>query len=291
MSMQAYYGVVYRHFHVVDGVERGYVGQTVRKAEFRFNDYLGDAEKGFDHPFCEAIRKHGKESFTTEILEYIYTNHADLNAAELFWGNWYNALVDQGGYSLRVGNNPARMSAKTKKQIGESNKIAYSTAEAREAQSVRSKANYDNPEYVAKFQAGIKKRSENPDFGAKVSEGKVRKWGDPEWAAKQPVNDPERQAKLQAAARLVTSKPEFGEAISVRLKGVPLTEAHKSNIRLSRKGLVVTEAAKANVKAAANTPEERLRRSNLMKLTRAKQAAKKAAIRIVELIAKNEGLI
>ena len=48
--------------------EKGYVGQTIQRLLKRWTGHKSEAKRGNDSPICRAIRKHGAENFSIEVL-------------------------------------------------------------------------------------------------------------------------------------------------------------------------------------------------------------------------------
>lgn len=85
------YGVVYKITCKLNG--KSYVGQTTRTIKKRFVEHA-KAKTCLGN----AIRKHGKENFTIEILEECATSE-QLNEREIFWIARFNCK-HPNGYNL-----------------------------------------------------------------------------------------------------------------------------------------------------------------------------------------------
>lgn len=99
-----------------------YIGQTVKDANCRLREHIGDANSNRKkYTIHCAIRKHGKENFSLEILE---TVTADLlNEREEYWISHYDTY--KSGYNETKGGGGIRgwhHSEETKKKMSESQK-------------------------------------------------------------------------------------------------------------------------------------------------------------------------
>lgn len=74
-----------------------YIGQTIGTLEKRWNRHCTDAENNIlNTHFARAIRKYGKESFITEIIDTA-TTQKELSAKERYWIQYYDAT--NNGYN------------------------------------------------------------------------------------------------------------------------------------------------------------------------------------------------
>ena len=78
-----------------------YVGLTTKTLGVRQGQHRRKATMhGVESPFYRAIRKHGWNAFSWEVLESCETL-ADLNAAEKKWIRSLGSMINQHGYNLR----------------------------------------------------------------------------------------------------------------------------------------------------------------------------------------------
>lgn len=76
------YGVIYKVTNTVNG--HFYIGQTKTALGNRWSKHCSDARSGAGWVLAAAIRKHGREVFTVEVIEECSDKDA-LNAAEISW--------------------------------------------------------------------------------------------------------------------------------------------------------------------------------------------------------------
>ena len=212
-------GVIYKITCLVSG--KIYVGRTKQKLEKRMTQHRHESKKG-SPGLGAAIRKHGWENFSVEILETCPVEQ--LNEREIFWIAKLNAN-GSNGYNLTEGGeglvNPsaetrARMSANRPDVSGEKN------------------PNYGKktpPEVCAKISAGNKGKTKgkkrkplSEEHKAKVSANHADVSGEknPNYGKK---HSPETIAKMSAKAK---SRP------SAR-KGKKHSEESKAKMRAKRK--------------------------------------------------------
>lgn len=92
------YGVIYKVTNTVNG--HFYIGQTKMALSKRWSKHCSDARAGAGWVLAAAIRKHGVDVFTVEVLEECPDKDA-LNAAEIAWIEKlqpvYNSCAGGGG--------------------------------------------------------------------------------------------------------------------------------------------------------------------------------------------------
>ena len=91
-------GYIYKITNLINN--KIYIGQTVRKAQSRWNQHIIDAENVKDNNyFHNAILKYGKENFALTILEECQNDN--LNEREKYWINYYDSY--NHGYNSTLG--------------------------------------------------------------------------------------------------------------------------------------------------------------------------------------------
>jgi group I intron endonuclease len=112
------FNFVYITINLLNG--KKYVGEH---ASNNLNSYYTKNYKGSGIYFENAIKKHGKEFFSREILEFFPTKQEAYNSQEKYI-NEYNSLYPHGyNISPKGGlGNPGCHSEETKKKIGNSNR-------------------------------------------------------------------------------------------------------------------------------------------------------------------------
>lgn len=124
-------GYIYKIICAING--KIYVGQTWRPIQKRFEIHCAEArwKKVSRMGISRAIRKHGKEHFSIELLETIINaNQELLDAREIYWGIKLNSLAPSG-YNFKLGNARGICSEITKRRIGNHHKGKTITEETR----------------------------------------------------------------------------------------------------------------------------------------------------------------
>lgn len=120
-------GIIYKATNIING--KSYIGQTSRSFKIRKQHHLHRGKIGGGYCFHSAIRKHGSESFSWEILCECNTKEK-LDKKELYYIKKYNTQSPYG-YNLTNGGEGTlgyipsietrkKMSDSAKKRIGES---------------------------------------------------------------------------------------------------------------------------------------------------------------------------
>lgn len=97
------YGVIYKITNLING--KIYIGQTTKDVKIRFRQHCSKLVTAIS----KAIKKHGKENFTIEIIDSS-DNLNDLNTKECYWIKLLNSRLpigynaDGGGTSKGPGN-------------------------------------------------------------------------------------------------------------------------------------------------------------------------------------------
>ena len=78
-----------------------YIGQTTKDVNIRFKRHLNDAlSNRLNTNLACAIRKYGKDAFTIETIEQVYTQE-ELDDREIYWIHYYDSL--KNGYNMTDG--------------------------------------------------------------------------------------------------------------------------------------------------------------------------------------------
>lgn len=109
------YGVIYKVTNTVNG--HIYIGQTKTALGKRWSKHCSDARSGAGWILAAAIRKHGQEAFTVEVVEECHDKDA-LNAAEIAWilklQPAYNACGGGGSLGSHSDETKAKISLRLK---------------------------------------------------------------------------------------------------------------------------------------------------------------------------------
>ena len=145
-------GIIYVYFNKAkyekEGVEKYYVGQTVKTMEER----AGKDGKNYhwtnpncNTKFANSIRKWGWNSFEYKILEEVYEE--DLDELEKFYIEYFDSF--KNGYNTALGGEGARgynFSEESKKKLSISSKKRWKNPERRKKQSEAMKSYLEDPE-------------------------------------------------------------------------------------------------------------------------------------------------
>lgn len=97
-----------------------YVGWTARGHRARWDEHVGWARRGSDVPFHRAIRRHGADAFTHEVLEVVGTV-SEAHSAERHWISQLGTY-GAGGYNATLGGEGTtgmRMREDSKRKMSE----------------------------------------------------------------------------------------------------------------------------------------------------------------------------
>jgi group I intron endonuclease len=92
------YGYVYIITNMLD--EKMYIGQTVN-VKSRWSSHLLSARNGVETLLYRAVRKHGKDNFSFEVVEEAYSRE-ELDELEIYYIELYNTFKGRG-YNMSVG--------------------------------------------------------------------------------------------------------------------------------------------------------------------------------------------
>lgn len=151
-----------------------YIGQTKRDLEWRLNNawcgHFHKAESGCTSYLSCAIRKHGKDGFTYEVLEEKSWNDFKtkkdlidwLNMREIYWINYYQSNKHDFGYNKTKGGQTGRPDidySASSKRMTEYNHKFWANEENRKQRSAlvsaQSSNSWKNSEFRNKVIAGM----------------------------------------------------------------------------------------------------------------------------------------
>ena len=92
------YGIVYLLTNTV--TRKQYIGQTIQSLNARFSKHVSDAYAGELTLIANAIRTHGEQTFTKQVLRCL-VRASDLDSVEAHYINHYNTLKPNG-YNERM---------------------------------------------------------------------------------------------------------------------------------------------------------------------------------------------
>lgn len=191
---------IYRHIHNESG--RSYIGLTAQTMERRWATHISKAQrsKGGRWHFPNAIRKHGPQAFSHEVLQ-VCSTLLEANTAEQFWIWVYDTKNPLRGFNLTSGG------AHTPHPV---KKDHWADPEFRARQCDKIKALWKDPVWVAKNRA----------------------------ANKTAVSTPEYRLKMSVVSKEIHSRPGVSKKCGASFKGKHLTEKHRAAIGAAGKGRI-----------------------------------------------------
>ena len=95
-----------------------YIGQTIRSLTTRKTEHVSHAENFRNNGvFSKALRKHGKDNFTWEVL-WTASSMEELNAKEKYFISKYDCRAHKRtGYNIESGGNNSPASTETKEKM------------------------------------------------------------------------------------------------------------------------------------------------------------------------------
>lgn len=204
--------IIYCFTNIVNG--KKYVGQTKQKLSKRWYKHCWVTLKGSTLPFHNAIRKYGKESFISEILEKDIKDQNHIDELEIKWISDFKSSNLEFGYNLDAGGQTDRgeRSYETIEKLRVIACIRMQSPEMRAYMSEKTKAYLSDPNIRKEFGEKISQNyKDDPSILERISESTSlsikEKWKDPEYRAKQIVSrkvkwaDPEYRKNILAARK------------------------------------------------------------------------------------------
>lgn len=232
MAFSSKFGFIYLIRNRVNG--KSYVGQTVKTIKKRFLEHLWSAKKGSGYAIHAAIRKHGDENFTIEMLAAC--DASQLNALEEYYIRTYGSSVNWGhGYNMTEGGGATSgwvPSEETRAKMSKAQKGRKQSAEHKEkVKATKALHPYKHSEEArAKISRATKGKAKPRELKAPVKE-------------KRPLFG-------------FTVSAETREKIRNAHLGKVLSEDHKKKLSESHKGKAQTAETVAK-RAAANRGKHR----------------------------------
>jgi group I intron endonuclease len=165
------YGVVYLVTHAATG--RQYVGQTIRSIEARLRSHAQDKRTHVGR----SIRKYGVDEFAIEAIERCHSQQ-DLDAAEVFWIDWYRTLEPLGFNVATGGRGVGPLSDEAKALVAAAKRGVKKSPEAIAKVAAAHRGLKRSEETRARMRAASAKRVRVPhseDTKAKMSASQ-RRW-------------------------------------------------------------------------------------------------------------------
>jgi len=247
---------IYCHTHME--TQRRYIGLTKQTMERRWASHISKSKsaKGGRWHFPNAIKKHGPDAFSHEVLEICDTLEL-ANERESYWINLHKTRDPKFGFNLAEGGqhkpHPIRKnpwdnpeyrakSAPRFAQAGQTaearaaNKLALNTPESKNRRSAASKEMRSRPEVVAKMAAAAAEFSAKYEASQETRK-KLSKAGKKRTAS-QETRKKLREVMLNRPSELRQKAVGWGRShsaetkakIGAALKGRKLSEAHRAKL-------------------------------------------------------------
>jgi group I intron endonuclease len=125
--MQTYFGLIYRVTCTVNG--KVYIGKTEQSLAQRWSCHVGDAHRGSNVYFHKAIRKHGPDAFTVEVLGESFGEVGALNLREIFAILSHRSTDPTIGYNSRFGGEGGSPTPQVRKKMSEVHRARWADAD------------------------------------------------------------------------------------------------------------------------------------------------------------------
>ena len=202
-------GIIYVYFNRAkyekEGIEKYYVGQTIRTMEQR----AGKDGRGYDwddsncnNKFARSIRKWGWDAFEGRVLEEVYEE--DLNELEKFYIEYFDSF--KNGYNSTLGGEGTRgysFNKESKKRLSISSKKRWKNPKEKEKQSIVQRKRFKNKNEREKLSKAQNKRFENKEEREKIS-----------IAVKKRFKDKNEREKQSITIKTSLENPEIREKMS-----------------------------------------------------------------------------
>lgn len=248
------YGVVYVVTCLVN--QKKYVGQTIAAdPQAYWKAHLNSAKYGTRKLLYNAVRKHGAETFTFEVIWHA-NDKVSLDITEDSFIHLFDTLSPRG-YNLRGGGASVKHLEETKLKTSIGVKKAYQNPIVREKHLKAVRRNHANPEFVAKrltaaakaqkepahrerMRAAMRLSASRPEVKERLARAMEIANARPETKAKRSAGAtramarPDTKVKHTAAIRLAFTNPAVALKIKERLVGPPWVTNGQVNRKLGR---------------------------------------------------------
>lgn len=193
--------------YVVTNQDNGktYVGQTSKGVSQRWAQHKSCSKKGVDNYFYRAIRGHGEEVFSVEVVEEVETLE-QANESERKWIAALESIDSCKGYNGTHGGDGSMPTDLTKQKIGE-----------------KCKERWEDPEYATRMSAANFGKHHTPEGRANISKGST---GNHKLGTTQRE---ESRAKTSASLKLAYAEGRHAASVGLKKGTVlgPMSEEEK----------------------------------------------------------------
>lgn len=225
------YGVIYKIANTKNN--KCYYGQTRQPPNRRWSQHKQSAKNGGKMILYQAIRKHGIEHFTFEIMCECESLE-ELNKKEIEYIKNNNS-ISPNGYNAAHGGDNYEKTDETRRKIGEASKGRVVTDETRKNMSIARKGRKPTEETIQRMRDAQKGRIVTEEAKQKLREANLGK----------------KQSADTIAKRSITLKGVcWSDAKRQSMLGRKNTEETKRKMSESQKGRVFSEETKRKMSEA-----------------------------------------
>ena len=153
---------IYRITNSING--KIYIGLTGWGYEERWLRHKSASRLGVETYLYNAVRKHGEENFSIELIEQTETIE-QAKEREKFWIHQFNSIDRDLGYNIKDGGEGNELPEETKQKISKTNRQRFiDNPELRQRISIQKKGIKYPPEYGRKISVAKKGKTPNRDY-------------------------------------------------------------------------------------------------------------------------------
>lgn len=198
--MSMFIGFIYTVTHNESG--KLYVGKTVKPFDRRWKEHLNNAKHGRGYYFQNALRKHGPEAFTFEIVDVSFAEE-DLNRKEREMIRRECAADSRSGYNLTHGGEGVVPNEITRSRMSAAFRAVHARPGVKARISAASRALHARPDVKQRHAAALREAWARPDVKARHAAGLAR---------------PDTKARISAASKAAHARPEVRARMSAAIK-------------------------------------------------------------------------
>jgi group I intron endonuclease len=207
-----------------------YVGQSINSSN-RWKEHKRQAKKGIEYPIYYAMRKHGLDNFSMEVIEMV-KDREEANEKETFWISELKTQDSLFGYNIKAGGAKGPLPDSMKKDISEG-LIEYHASMSEEEKENR----------INKLRSAAKEQFSSEENREKHKE-LMTQWNSQRLKEDKEITS-ERQSKSQKerhASKTIEQKEETGRKISKSLLNNSVSGILPKNFEETREKSRIREA-------------------------------------------------